>query len=186
MKEAWQAEGAQRRLDELLRDSETQCSGSLWQPLAACRAREVIDIEIEIEIELGEGREACGNHANQGEGDGDTPVLGSLPCPRSQLLFIHNLWRGVALSSCPAQRLQDRPSGGSARPPHSSRLPGCTYHAPGTMQIMWIKGRYHHLCLLRYFFFLLSFERQSNTHREIFSINWLAPQMAETSRVGPG
>lgn len=39
--------------------------------MAACRAREVIDIEIEIEIELGEGRETCSSHANQGEGDGD-------------------------------------------------------------------------------------------------------------------
>lgn len=38
--------------------------------------QEVIDIETEIEIEL-EGREACGSHANQGEGDGDTPILGS-------------------------------------------------------------------------------------------------------------
>lgn len=49
-----------------------------WQSVAACRAREVIDIEIEIEIELGEGREACSSHANQREGDGDIPILGSL------------------------------------------------------------------------------------------------------------
>lgn len=45
--------------------------------LSACRARKVIDIEIEIEIEFGQGREACRSHADQGEGDGDTPVLGS-------------------------------------------------------------------------------------------------------------
>lgn len=62
---------------KLVEDSETQCSNALWQPRAACRAKEVIDIEIEIEIELEEGREACGSHANQGEGDGDTPILGS-------------------------------------------------------------------------------------------------------------
>lgn len=69
--------GAQHWLDELVRDFETQCSDSLWQPLAVCRAREVIDIEIEIEIELGEGREACRSHANQGERDGGIPILGS-------------------------------------------------------------------------------------------------------------
>lgn len=45
--------------------------------LSACRASQVIDIEIEIEMEFGEGREACRSHADQGEGYGATPVLGS-------------------------------------------------------------------------------------------------------------
>lgn len=88
---------------------ETQCSHSLWQPLAAYRAREVIDIEIEIEIELEKGREACGSHANQGEGKGDIPILGSPLLPGSQLLLIHNLLQRVGLSSFLTQRLWDQP-----------------------------------------------------------------------------
>lgn len=68
--------------------------------------QEVIDIEIEIEIELEEGREACGSHANQGEGDGDTPILGKFCIiPGSQPLDTHNLLPLTGLLSFSSQWL---------------------------------------------------------------------------------
>ena len=79
---AWRPGRGRHWPDKQVGDSETQCSNALWQPRAACRAKEVIDIEIEIEIELEEGREACGSHANQGEGDGDTLFWEALCYPR--------------------------------------------------------------------------------------------------------
>lgn len=99
-RKAWKAEERTAHwLDKLVRDSETQCSNSLWQPLAAWRARKVIDIEIEIEIELGAGREACRSHANQGEGDETFLFWEAFIIPHSQLLVIHNLLPCTGLSS---------------------------------------------------------------------------------------
>ena len=113
-------------------------------------------IEIEIEIELEEGREARGSHANQGEGKGDIPILGSPLLPGSQLLLIYNLLQGVGLSSFLTQRLLGPICLlGNALLLHA-------YYAPGTV-------RHHHQCQLN-----LSQASKAGTPPAALTGGWLA------------